>query len=496
MHDIPDTHNIHDICNSSSNSDNKTDSKCGRSKGKVLIISYYFPPIQQIGGLRIANMAKELLRMGYDVRILASRGIGQPIDNAFEDIRQLDEKVVRITNSDVYLIYRMFCLLRSFIEGFIGTLIKIIKQKRNKIDNRVPDRGVARDIERAKSSLIGRFFLRLLSYFPFNCLFHHGGVLYIVSCILIAFRERKDVVAFISSYPPLVNHLIGFVFKIILPKGKWIMDFRDLPGGDIEERADWTNEFIVGVFAKKADAIVTVSQGFADALKRYGRSPYVVINGISYEDYLDAAARIKRIKDGKEERQERFRITYTGRLYGTYRNPEIVFSSIRELILEGSLKKEDLEIVYAGPNSDIWRGFLGKELPGYTFVDKGNLSRKDAILLQRSSCINLMLTWANPAVKGVLTGKLQEYLLALRPILCVIEGAEDKEIEEIIERLKCGLFVYNGRAISKNICKRYILDLYGRWRNGECIFADIDFIELERLTYRYQLKSFVSEVIA
>ena len=51
---------------------------------KILIISFFFPPYNVIGAVRLGKTAKYLLRMGYDVRVLAAAEIPEPPTLALE----------------------------------------------------------------------------------------------------------------------------------------------------------------------------------------------------------------------------------------------------------------------------------------------------------------------------------------------------------------------------------------------------------------------------
>ena len=55
----------------------------------------------------------------------------------------------------------------------------------------------------------------------------------------------------------------------------------------------------------------------------------------------------------------------------------------------------------------------------------GPISRKEALLKQQDADILLFLPWNNPRQKGILTGKLFEYIGAKRPILSIGKSSND-----------------------------------------------------------------------
>jgi hypothetical protein len=66
------------------------------------------------------------------------------------------------------------------------------------------------------------------------------------------------------------------------------------------------------------------------------------------------------------------------------------------------------------------------------WIDHGHIELQDAWALQQKSHVNLLFSWSKQDSKGILTAKVYEYLGARRPILAIMEGEEEKELEEMI----------------------------------------------------------------
>ncbi len=427
---------------------------------KAIIISYYYPPIQQIGGVRITNFAQALQNLDYDIEIITSRGIGQIIDTSFTN-RIPKEKIHCIVNTDIYLAHKIY---RRVEQLFTGTSHE------------------AELIEKTKSSTLGKSMLDILTYFPFNVLLHHGGPGFIIGSVIYGLKYGKDADLVITSFPPMVNHLIGIILKSFLPRTKWIADFRDLPGMDIKEQVDTGNEILCKLIGEKSDLLSTVSYGFANSLKKYKTNLKVIYNGFTNETY----EKIKTEFTTTSTKTEKFKITYTGRLYGRLRTPELALQAVGELISENLINADDVEIIYAGPNGDIWNTFIDKSKLHHISTVLKNVPHSEAIELQRTSSINLMLTWAQPRIKGILTGKFQEYISALRPILCIINGQRDEEIEKIFSELNCGIVIYNdGHYL--NDCKKFIYNKYIEWKHRGSVKANLNIEAISKLTYEHQL---------
>ncbi len=70
-----------------------------------------------------------------------------------------------------------------------------------------------------------------------------------------------------------------------------------------------------------------------------------------------------------------------------------------------------------------------------------------------------MATWNTNKEKGVLTGKLFEYMMFKKPILALVTGEKNAEIENILKDLNFGFTFYNDYS-NINDFKNYILFLY------------------------------------
>jgi len=69
-----------------------------------------------------------------------------------------------------------------------------------------------------------------------------------------------------------------------------------------------------------------------------------------------------------------------------------------------------------------------------------------------------------PSAKGIITGKIFEYLMAKRPILAI--APSDGDLAEIISKTDSGFVVgFN----EKDQLKKTILDLYFRFKLGKLV---------------------------
>ena len=235
-------------------------------------------------------------------------------------------------------------------------------------------------------------------------------------------REQIDVV--LTTSPPGSVHLVGAAAKKATGV-RWIADLRDSLVAHPHRRAESTavrvkekvEHGVARLVARSADAIVTVSDAIADearALDPKGRV-VTISNGSDFEDF-----------GGLEYHPgERLRVTHTGSFFGK-RDPkpflEALASSDVDAVARfvGGFRSEDRE----------WaeRRGLGDRMELLPYVP-----RRRSLELQRDSeALLLLIPEAGGRGRGVLSGKVFEYLAAERPILAVVppDGAAAELLRE------------------------------------------------------------------
>jgi glycosyltransferase involved in cell wall biosynthesis len=251
----------------------------------------------------------------------------------------------------------------------------------------------------------------------------------IPAAIRIARREEVDVV--LTTSPPGSVHLVGAAVKRVLGT-PWVADLRDSLVAHPHRRAESplvrakerVGERVAGLVAARADAIVAVSEAIADETR--GLSPggrvVTIPNGCDFDDF----AGLEYVPG------ERFRITHAGSFFGK-RDPRPFLQALRDSGLDvtarfvGDFRRSDGE----------WAQSLGLgdrlELIPYS-------PRADSLRLQRDSeALLLLVPDAGGRGKGVLSGKVFEYLAAGRPILAVVPP--DGAAAELIRETNAGVVV-------------------------------------------------------
>jgi glycosyltransferase involved in cell wall biosynthesis len=251
----------------------------------------------------------------------------------------------------------------------------------------------------------------------------------IPAAIRIARREGIDAVT--TTSPPGSIHFVGAAVQKATG-ARWLADLRDPLVANPHRRSDTTatrarqaaNERLARLVARRADAISCVSDAIADEVRALGARGIVrtISNGCDFDDFA-----------GLEYRPAgRFRITHTGSFFGK-RDPRPFLQALCDSGLDavarfvGDFRSTDLE----------WAESLGlgERLQLIDYAPRG-----ESLRLQRDSdALLLLVPDAGGRGKGVLSGKVFEYLAAGRPILAVVPP--DGEAAELIRETHSGVVV-------------------------------------------------------
>ncbi len=244
----------------------------------------------------------------------------------------------------------------------------------------------------------------------------------IPAAIRIARKEGIDAV--ITTSPPASVHLVGAAVRKATG-ARWLADLRDSVVAHPHRRAESAavrakervDEAVARLVARQADAISCVSDAIAAEARALGpRGPLVTIpNGCDFDDVAGL----------EYTPAQRFRITHAGSFFGK-RDPRPFLQALHDSKLDvvarflGDFRSADRE----------WAERLGLgdrlELIPYA-------PRATSLALQRDSeALLLLIPEASGRGKGVLSGKVFEYLAVGRPILAAVppDGAAAALVRE------------------------------------------------------------------
>ncbi len=384
---------------------------------KVLIVSMYFPPAGGGGVQRPLKLATHLPELGIETHVLA------PDDPKWV---HRDDELQAPTLAWVHRARYVGPRGRKPAEELHGTAGLERAAKQLQLAGRrllVPDENVS------------------------------WNATAIPAAIRIVRNEGIDVV--LTTSPPSSVHLIGAAVKRATGV-PWVADLRDSvvahPHRDADRllvRVKEQGEHAVArLVTRYADAITCVSEAIADEVRE--RSPrgqvLTIANGSDFDDF----AGLERHPSG------RFRLTHTGSFFGK-RDPRPFLTALQRSGLD------DVVVRFLGDFRSTDREWaetldLGDRLELIPYA-----SRRRALELQRDSeALLLLIPEAGGRGKGVLSGKVFEYLAAERPILAVVPP--DGAAAGLIRDAAAGVVVAPEDVDGMTEALR---GLHERWRAGE-----------------------------
>ena len=266
-------------------------------------------------------------------------------------------------------------------------------------------------------------------------------------------REGIDVV--LTTSPPPSLHLLGAAVKRTTGAA-WVADLRD-PLTSHPHRRGYESqlarlkETTVGgvgrLVASQADAIVAASDAIAEearALEPKGRV-VTIANGCDFDDFAGL----------EHHASDRFRITHAGHFHGN-RDPKPFLRALAESGLD------DVVARFAGDFRESDREYVEELGLGDRVELLGNLSRRRSLELQRDSeALLLLIPDSGGRGRGVLTGKIFEYLAAERPILAAVPP--DGAAAQLVRDTGAGVVVPSEDV---DALREALRDLRLRWKAG------------------------------
>lgn len=257
--------------------------------------------------------------------------------------------------------------------------------------------------------------------------------------------EKKAFDAIISTSPPPSVHIIGGIIKRLFPSLKWIADYRDLWSHDLYFSNKFSakiSEPIEKFFISKADQITTISEYLRKKMNNMMNKEILLVRNSFGEKEL---TRVEKINTKKRKKNKIKNFIYTGAFYPVRRSPENFFKAIHILKKKYPELKNLMKVeIYGVPNIPIEQ--MIKDLNIQDIVQyRGIVDINESLKIQEEADYLLFFNLTeieNETEKGIITGKLYEYITAGTPIIS-IGKVEDSEANQIIKETETGIFVKN-----------------------------------------------------
>lgn len=397
---------------------------------KILIITYYWPPAGGPGVQRWLKFTKYLPDLGYEPHVYCPENPSYPI---------LDESLLTEINPAVKVIRQKIWEPYQLAEKLNP------KNKAYKSGH----------FEKKESqSLLSRLsvFIRGNFFIP------DARVAWVKPSVVFLkdYIEQEGIDTIVTSGPPHSLHLIGLNLKGQLPDLKWIADFRD-PWTQISYHSQlkltkWAverHQNLERYVMQNANLVLATSYADGKNFKALGaKNVEVITNG------FDPIPRIA------QEKSNHFKMTYSGGLE-MLRNPLAIWKALENIIQENPQFAKDLQLHFYGSLAeDVQQTIIDHQL-GESLIAHGYVSHGESLQAIQSANILLLTNFDNNASRGIIPGKIFEYMATSNPILAV--GPADADVEKILNDTSAGAY-FNHQDITA--IQSYIKLLYTHWLNS------------------------------
>ena len=426
------------------------------SKKKVLIITYYWPPSGGSGVQRWLKFSKYLRDFNIEPVIYT-------VDNPSYPIKD------------------------TSLESEIPLGLEVLKQPIFEPNSFLSIFGNNKKKESAgflnpNPTLLGRFF----QYVRANYFIPDARKFWIKPSVkfLSNYLKNNEIEVVITTGPPHSMHIIGLALRDKF-KIKWISDFRD-PWTEIDyfqqlpltKKANKKHHQLEQEVLEKSDMVIVVGETMKKKFLKHNHNIEVLTNGFdSYENSLTI------------ELDSNFSITHVG-LMNADRNPTILWEVLYEISSENIDFKNNLRIKFIGKIDDTViqdiQVFNPKNIVRIPYLDHEEVRK-----YQASSQVLLLSINHVPSAKGIITGKIFEYLQAKRPILGI--GPEDGDAAAILKKTNAGNIVGFNNKVE---LKAAVLKLYKDFKEEKLFVKSTNIEQFHRKNITRQLAQVIKKVVS
>ncbi|NPA10016.1 MAG: glycosyltransferase family 4 protein [Chlorobi bacterium] len=401
---------------------------------KILIITYYWPPAGGPGVQRWLKFAKYLPEFGWKPVIYTPKNPSYPLldESLMKDV----PKDLDIVKTKIWEPYQLAEKLNKSNKKFKAGQFDVGKNQSWK--------------SKLSIWVRGNFFIP------------DARVFWVKPSVkfLEQYLKENQIEVVVTSGPPHSLHLIGLHLKKKLPNLKWIADFRD-PWTEISyykhlkltKSSDQKHRQLESEVFRNADITLATSYTDAENFRKNGANAICITNGFDESDSNTQTLKSSNI-------QAKFTLSYIGVLE-QLRNPENLWKALNDLVTENEEFAEKFTLKFAGRIDDkILNSIEHSNLKNH-ILNLGYLSHDKAIEEMQTSEILLITNFPNDSSKGIIPGKIFEYLATGKQIISF--GPKDADVSKILNETQAGKhFSYD----DSGKIKEFILEKFTLWKDG------------------------------
>jgi hypothetical protein len=429
---------------------------------KVLIVTYYWPPAGGPGVQRWLKFAKYLPEFGWEPIIYTPENPSYPLVD--ETLLNEVPKHLKIIKTNIWEPYQ-------------------IAEKLSKSNKKY--KGGQFDVGKNQS-----FFSKLSIFIRGNFFIPDARKFWVKPSVkfLKKYLKENKIDVLVTTGPPHSLHLIGLGLKKDLPELKWIADFRD-PWTEISyykhlkltQWSDQKHRQLEKAVFENADITLATSYTDAENFQENGANAYCITNGFDKENTSTPLS--------ETEGKVNFTLSYVGVLE-QLRNPNELWNVLYELINENPDFAADFELKLVGRIDDIILQQLRHLGIDHKINNLGYLSHNDSVQEMQNSDLLLITNFPNESSKGIIPGKLFEYLATGKKIISF--GPTNADVETILSKTNAGEhFDYTETSSVKD----YIFSLYEDWKNDKPITNAANISEFSRRALSEKLAGLMDNLL-
>ena len=398
---------------------------------KILIITYYWPPAGGPGVQRWLKFVKYLPEFGWKPTVFIPENPSYPI---------VDETLEKEVSDDLETIKTRIW------EPY--QLAEIFGKNNKKFKAGQFDVGKNQSWKSKLSIWVrGNFFIPDARVFWVK-----PSVEY-----LKKYLKENQFDAFVTTGPPHSMHLIGLELKKEFPTLKWFADFRD-PWTEISyykhlkltKSADQKHRNLEQKVFETADITLATSYADAENFRKKGANAFCITNGFDGNEITENVA----------QKNSKFTLSYIGVLE-QLRNPKVLWKVLNELVSQNEDFKNALELKFVGRIDDKILNKIEESKLKYLVNNLGYLSHSKANIEMANSDLLLITNFPDERSKGIIPGKIFEYLVTGKQIVSF--GPKDSDVKNILEETKAGKhFSYD----DESELKVFLMQKFQEWKSG------------------------------
>ncbi len=444
----------------------------GNSK-KVLIVTYYWPPAGGPGVQRWLKFAKYLPEFGYQPVIYTPENPSYPLVD--ETLKREVPDDLKIVKTNIWEPYQIAEKFSKSNKKFKGGQFDVGKNQ----------------------SFVSKFsiFIRGNFFIP------DARKFWVKPSIrfLKDYLKEHHIDIIVTTGPPHSLHLIGLGLKKEMPNLKWIADFRD-PWTEISyykhlkltSGSDKKHRQLEKSVFENADLTLATSYTDAENFRKNGANAFCVTNGFDKNVELLHRESVQTKADNvicfQMDDSAKFTLSYVGVLE-QLRNPENLWKALIALSENHQDFANDFELKFVGRVDDKILAGIENSVLKNNIKNLGYLAHGESVKEMENSTLLLITNFPNESSKGIIPGKLFEYLSTGKQIISF--GPHGADVATILEKTKAGKhFDYT----ASGEIEAFILSLYRDWKSGKSIVNSANINEFSRKELTKRLASLLSEL--